>query len=177
MNLKEIPAEETLSHYLQFGFRDTRVETEKDPNISWSASVKDVEVWRLSIIFWKKKEKLNSCVTVYKNSARADRLNSLVCLCSCRKKTQQNLCFTFKLVPNLISFLSNLKSLMTWLHHFSPSHHHHCLWTLRAAKGGTGLTCSCHGNPLHLQAGCLNGSPEHLPPPLLCLFYLHFLVQ
>lgn len=104
------PAEETLSHYLQFGFRDSRVETEKDPNISWSASVKDVEVWRLSIIFCEKKEKLHSCVTVYKNSAQADRLNSLVCLCSCRKKNQQILCFTFKLVPNLIGFFSNLKT-------------------------------------------------------------------
>lgn len=82
----------------------------KSPNISWSASVSNVDACRLSFIFTQKKgkrHKTRACITVYKDPGRAGRLDSLVCLSFLFLLEEKP---ADSLVPNLISFSSNLKT-------------------------------------------------------------------
>lgn len=88
-----------------------------------------------------------ACITVYKDPGRAGRLDSLVCLSFLFLLEEKP---ADSLVPNLISFSSNLKTpdnvlaptlhlLLLLLLFFIRSH--------VQAEGGAGLTCCCYGNP------------------------------
>lgn len=79
MSVSENPAEETL--YLQFGFRDAGVETENGSK--YFLNCVSERRRSLEIIYYSQKEKHKkpSCVTVYKNSAQTNRLDSLERVC------------------------------------------------------------------------------------------------
>lgn len=67
---------------------------------------------RMQIIFYfhpekRKKHKMRACITVYKDPGRVGRLDSLVCLSFLFLLEEKP---ADSLVPNLISFSSNLKT-------------------------------------------------------------------
>lgn len=148
----------------------------KSPNISWGASVSNVDACRLSFIFTQKKgkkHKMRACITVYKDPGRARRLDSLVCLSFLFLLEEKPADF---LVPNLISFSSNLKTpdnvLAPTLHLLLLLFFIVVMYKQKVVLGWpvVAMVIRLHerGRPFELQ-------PDVSPPS--ASFYLHFRVQ